>query len=261
MSKYLHREDAPWGDDVWELLDKTAIGVAKTQLSARKILNVMGPYGLGRKSLPGKEKEVGEFRVSEGLRLAKIQKIFTLPVTDIAAYEANGLPMDLSNVAAVALEAARLEDSLIFNGSEDLGTEGLLNAEGTHSVDLNNWDEVGIAASDIINAVTTLDEAGFHGPYNLALAPKNYNMLYRRYDRGQMTELDHVSKIVTRLVKAPGIEEGGVVVNDGPQYACIALGQDLMTGFIGPVGNDYELSMSETIALRLLQPKAVCVLK
>ncbi|MBD3205127.1 DUF2184 domain-containing protein [Candidatus Bathyarchaeota archaeon] len=261
MSKYLHREDAPWGDDVWELLDKTAINAAKTQLSARKILNVMGPYGLGQKSLPGKEREVGEFRVSEGLRLAKIHRVFTLPVTDIAAYEANGLPMDLSNVATVALEAARMEDDLIFNGSEDLGTEGLLDAEGIHSVDLNDWDDVGMAASDIINAVTTLDEAGFHGPYNLALAPKNYNLLYRRYERGQMTELDHVSKIVARLVKAPGIEKGGVVVNDGPQYASIALGQDLMTGFIGPVGTDYELSMSESIALRLLQPKAICVLK
>ncbi|MBD3207255.1 bacteriocin, partial [Candidatus Bathyarchaeota archaeon] len=66
---------------------------------------------------------------------------------------------------------------------------------------------------------------------------------------------------VARLVKAPGIEKGGVVVNDGPQYASIALGQDLMTGFIGPVGTDYELSMSESIALRLLQPKAICVLK
>ena len=85
--------------------------------------------------------------------------------------------MDLSNVAIVALEAARLEDSLIFYGSEELGTVGLLNGEGVNSLDLTEWDELEGTASDIRNAVTTLDEAGFQGQYNLALAPKRFKMM------------------------------------------------------------------------------------
>ena len=34
-----------------------------------------------------------------------------------------------------------------------------------------------------------------------------------------------------------------------------------MTGFVGPTGADYEFTVSESVALRLLYPAAVCVLK
>ncbi len=261
MSKYLHRDDAPWGDKVWEIIDKKTIEAAKSQLSARRILHVIGPYGLGVKALPGREQEAGDFHVSTGIPLAKIHRDFSIPVTDIATYEASGLPMDLGVVAQKAIECARLEDTLLLNGSKELGVEGLTNAKGAHSIKLSEWTELGTAAEDVIKAVTTLDDAGFHGPYSLALAPQRYNLLYRKYHQGQMTELDHVRKMASKVVKAPALSKGGVLLNDGVQYASIALGQDLMTGYVGPVGADYELFMNETIALRLLQPKAVCVLK
>jgi len=34
-----------------------------------------------------------------------------------------------------------------------------------------------------------------------------------------------------------------------------------MAGFVGPVARDYEFSVSETVALRLVEPGVVCVLK
>jgi len=52
-----------------------------------------------------------------------------------------------------------------------------------------------------------------------------------------------------------------VLIASGRQFATIVLGQDLAPGFVGPAGRSYEFTVSESLALRLLVPEAVCVLK
>lgn len=267
--KYLHRKDAPFGDEVWEKIDKTVIEAAKSQLCGRRLINIMGPYGLGLKALPSGDSLLNE-KLPEGVQmaagcvtlLAVVQKGFNLAVRDIAAFEQLSVPLDLSEAAKAAIDCARQEDAMVFAGSKSLGVKGLLNAETTQTVKLESWDDVGAAAENIIRAVTALDAGGFHGPYALALAPKLYNLLFRRYPQGNSTELEHVRQIVADgVVKAPAIAAGGVLLCTSGPFASIVLGQDLMTGFVGPANNNYEFLISETLALWLRQPASVCVLK
>ncbi len=267
-NEYLHREDAPFGDDVWKAIDETVVGTAKSQLAGRRLLDVEGPFGLGLKVIPTADAMVESTEDDVDLEapcmtpVAVIRSSFVLPARDIAAYKQTGLPMDLSDAAAATIACARQEDQLIFNGSESLQVAGLLNAKGVQSVELADWSEVGAAADQVIEAVTKLDDAGFHGPYALALAPSLYNQLFRRYPQGNQTVMGHVKELITEgIVKAPVLADGGVVVASGPYYASIVLGQDLLTGFIGPADGDYEFTLSETVALRLQAPEAVCVLK
>ena len=268
-NEFLHRGDAPFGQKVWGAIDETVIGAAKGQMSARRLLHVEGPYGLGLKTLPGGDAEVSSEEDGIGLAagsivpVALIRKGFALPARDIASFEQTGLPMDLALAADAALACAQQEDDLVFNGSKALGVSGLTNAKGAHSLGLGSWaSEPGTAADDAIKAVTLLDGAGFHGPYAMALAPALYNLLFRRYAQGNQTEMEHVRTIVTDgVVKAPALAKGGIVIASGRQYASIVLGQDLMTGFIGPAGGDYEFTVSESVALRLRAAGAVCVLK
>jgi uncharacterized linocin/CFP29 family protein len=115
---------------------------------------------------------------------------------------------------------------------------------------------------DIISAVNELDSAGFTGPYALALTPKSYNHLFRLYPQSEKTELEHVRQIVTdAVIKAPALAGGGVLIDTSGPFANIILGQDIMTGFIGPAPGQYGFTVSESIALWLRQPAAVCVLK
>jgi len=163
-------------------------------------------------------------------------------------------------VAQAAIECARLEDTLVFKGAQN--TAGLLTIKDSNSVELRPWEEIGTAAEDIIKAVTTLDGAGFHGPYCLALTPSRYNLLYRRYPRGNVSELEQVQTMVTEGVfKAPILESGGVLLASGRQFAAIVLGQDMAIGFIGPVEEKLEFSISESLALLVRAPGAICVLK
>jgi uncharacterized linocin/CFP29 family protein len=268
MTDFLHRDDAPFSGAVWDRIDMVVTEAAKSVLSARRIVHIEGPYGLGIKSVPGpdavlEDEEGAAAGLSSGgvIPLGLINKTFWLSARDIASFEQTGMPFSPAPAAQAAIACAQREDDLLFNGSKPLGASGLLNAKGVQSMELGEWNEVGSAAEDVIKAATMLDDAGLHGPYALALAPSRYNLLFRRYEQGNMLEIEHLRALVTDgIVKAPALSGGGVLIATGRQFATIVLGQDLMTGYIGPKQTGYELNVSESLALRLLQPKAVCVL-
>jgi uncharacterized linocin/CFP29 family protein len=260
-NKYLVREDAPFGPETWKVLDTAMMEAAKSVLTGRRLLHIEGPFGLGLKVVPLQDaKTESGLIVSEVLPVLLIQKTFTLRVRELASYEREGIALDTSAVTETAIECAHLEDDLIFNGTS--GVPGLLTAEDSNTLGLSSWEEVGMAADDVIKAVTTLDSAGFHGPYCLALAPSRYNLLLRRYPRGNVSELEHVKTMVTEGVfKAPILESGGVLLASGRQFASIVLGQDMTIGFIGPAEEKLEFSISESLAPVIRQPQAICVLK
>jgi uncharacterized linocin/CFP29 family protein len=267
--KYLQRDSAPFSNDVWYKIDEAVVASAKSQLCGRKLLNIKGPYGLGLKAIPGgdkplEEKTSGSAKLTAPcvIPLAMIMSEFGLPVRDIAAFEQTGLPLDPGNAVKAAMDCARQEDNLVFNGSKNARLKGLMNIDGSASVKLSQWDEVGAAADDIIKAVTTLDKAGFHGPYTLGLSAELYNLLFRRYLQGNQTEMEHIRQFITDgIIKAPAIPSGGVLLNSGSQFAAIVLGQDLMTAFVGPSGNDFLFTVYESAALNVNEPAALCILK
>jgi len=260
-NKYLARDDAPFGSEIWEKLDATMKEAAKSQLIGRRLLHIEGPFGLGLKGVPLKDVE-GESGMiaSQFLPVPLIQEFFTLGMRDLANYESQSIALDTQSVAQAAKACARKEDDLIFNGAP--GVPGLMTAEDANSIKLSDWSEVGTAANDLIQAVTALDSAGFHGPYTLALAPERFNLLYRLYPRGRQSEIEHLKMLVTDgIFKAPGLEGGGVLLASGRQFATIVLGQDMTIGFIGPDGDKIEFSISESLVPRIRRPQAICVLK
>ncbi|MBI2853674.1 MAG: bacteriocin family protein [Chloroflexi bacterium] len=260
MNNYLLRNEAPIQPETWQLIDSVVVEAAKSVLAGRRILNIEGPYGLGLKSVELADPNVkSDIITSATVPLSLIRKGFTLAKRDLAAYERDKVALDTSEAAIAAIDCAQMEDNAVFQGTK--GTPGLTTAKGTNGLGLAPWDNVGTAAEDIIKSVNILDEAGFHGPYSLALAPRRYNLLLRRYPNGP-TELEHIGNMAAQgVVKAPALNDGGVLLASGRQFASIVLGQDLTAGFIGPVGERLEFSVSESLTLLIRQPKAICVLK
>jgi len=257
----LGRGDAPVSAETWELLDSTMVEAAKGILAGRRLLGISGPFGLGLKAVPmsdGKGRK--GFITSECIPVPLLQVSFCLGKRDIAAYERDRIAFDACAVATAACACASAEDALIFQGAP--GIPGLLSAKGSQSVKISPWEAVGAAADEIIGAVTALDDAGFHGPYTLGLAPRRYNLLFRRYPQGEGTELDHLRSVVTGgICKAPVLADGGVLLASGKQFAEIVLGQDMSVGFIGPAEENLEFSISESLVPLIHTPDAVCVLK
>lgn len=260
-SNYLGRSDAPISAETWALLDRAMVDSAKSVLAGRRLLEIEGPYGLGLKAVPLEDCRVSEcLAVSQFVPVHMVSTRFSLGLRDIVSYEQNGLPFSAAPAAQAAIECARQEDALIFEGAA--GIAGLTTHEATGSYALSSWNTVGKAADDIIQAMITLDEAGYHGPYALALAPARYNLLFRRYLQGQSTELEHIRTIVTDgIFKAPVLKSGGVLLATGKRYASIVLGQDMMVGYVGPAGDSLEFSITESLALLIREPASICVLR
>lgn len=268
-TKLLNRSGAPFGDGVWERLDAVVTAAARERLSGRRLLPLEGPYGLGVASVPGPERAVGEetgsgaaLSVAVPTPLVMIRGSFALSAREVAAFEDTGLPFNAGRAVRAAAACAAGEDEIVFRGSKALSLPGLMTAEGARAFDLSPWETVGAAVDEIIRAAGELDRAGFGGPYALALAPARYNALFRRYPDSGGTELEHMRELVTKgVLKAPAAGAGGVLLAavEGPN--AIVVGQDLVTSYVGPSGRDYGFVVSETVALRLRAPEALCVLR
>ncbi len=258
-SSYLSREDAPVSPAIWELFDRTMAEAAKSVLAGRRLVHIEGPFGLGLKSVPLSDCVVdGDLITSQTVPVSLVQTSFMVSKRDLAAYERDGVYFPAEPVVCAAINAATREDEIIFRGTA--GMNGLLNTEGAGSQKLGSWNTVGKAADEVIQSITRLDEAGFHGPYCLALSPARYNLLLRRYPQGG-TEIEHIRTIATEGVfKAPVLESGGVILASGREYTSIVLGQDMAVGFIGPVQEKLEFSISESLALVIRQPESICAL-
>jgi uncharacterized linocin/CFP29 family protein len=260
-NRYLGREEAPVGADTWKLLDSTMIEAAKSQLAGRRIITIDGPFGFGLKVIPLSDCDLEE-GISGGsfIPVNEIRSEFNLGKRDLASFEKDKLILDMGPVACAAIDCAAKEDQIIFNGMQ--GSPGLLTAEGSSSQTLTKWDKIGTAADQIIESVTKLDDAGFHGPYCMALAPALYNLLLRRYPQGDGTELDHIRSIVSDgVVKAPVLKKGGVILASGRQFMTIVVGQDMTVGYNGPAGDSLDFYVIASLALLIRAPEAICVLK
>ena len=260
-NRYLGREEAPVGADTWKLLDGTMIEAAKSQLAGRRIITIDGPFGFGLKVIPVSDCDLkGGVSGSTFIPVYEIRSEFNLGKRDLASFEKDKINLDMGPVACAAIDCAAKEDQIIFHGMQ--GSPGLLTAEGSSSQTLTKWDKIGTAADQIIESVTKLDDAGFHGPYSMALAPSLYNLLLRRYPQGDGTELDHIRSIISDgVVKAPVLKKGGVILASGRQYMTIVVGQDMIVGYNGPVGDTLDFYVIASLALLIRAPGAICVLK
>ncbi len=258
---YLGRRDAPVGADTWKQLDDAMVMAAKSQLSGRRLIAVEGPLGFGQKVIALADTRTEECTyASNVIPLTVLTSAFQLGKRDIASFEKDKVFLDTNPVSCAAIECAGKEDDLIFRGIQ--GMPGLLNAEGSGSYTLTKWEKIGAAADQVIDAVTRLDDAGIHGPYSMALAPAQFNLLLRRYPQGEGTELDHVKTIVTDgIVKASALKKGGVLLASGRQYCSLVIGQDMSIGYNGPSGEYLDFSLSESLALLIRVPESICVLK
>jgi uncharacterized linocin/CFP29 family protein len=168
-----------------------------------------------------------------------------------------GQPLNLTPVEDAAEAVARREEEFIYYGQPDFRLQGLLTAEERAHHDGGNWGNINQALDDVLAAVNTLDARHFRGPYALALAPALFNGLFRLYAGTDTLQLEHLRRLCQRGVYKAAIE-GGVLVD--PRVGKLIIGQDLMAGYIGQDGVHYQLYVTESVVLRLDEPRAICTI-
>jgi len=262
---YLNRAHARLPDAIWREIDEAAVKAARDRLTGRRFLELEGPFGVGLTSIevgnddycrqPSPE-EAGAV-MGRAISVPMIRRSFPLSVRRIAAHLENGQPLDLTPAEDAAEAVADREEEFIYRGQPDRQLAGLLTQDGRLHVEGGDWSAVERALEDVLTAVTRLDDAGYRGPYALALAPALYNGLFRLYPGTDVMQLEHLRRLCTRgIFKAP--IEGGALVD--PRLGALVVGQDLRAGYIGQDGVHYQLFLSESIVLRIDEPSAICTI-
>jgi uncharacterized linocin/CFP29 family protein len=138
--------------------------------------------------------------------------------------------LDLTPAQDAAEAVADREEEFVYRGQPDFRLPGLLTHEERQRFGGGDWSSVERALGDVFAAVTKLDDAGYRGPYALALAPALHNGLFRLYPGSDVSQIEHLRRLCTRgIYKAP--TEGGVLVD--PRVGALVVGRDLEPGYIG----------------------------
>lgn len=261
----LNRRLAPFSEATWRAIDEAAVKAARERLTGRRFLDVEGPFGAGLTAIevgndrfcrqPGPE-EAGAI-MGNTIPVPMLRKSFQISIRRVAAHLQQGLPLDLSGAQDAAEAVARREEELIYSGQGDFGLSGLLTVEGRQQIGGGDWSEVSRALDDTLEAVTRLDDEGFRGPYALVLSPALYNKLFRLYPGSDVLQIEHLRRLCRAGIYKADIE-GGVVVD--PRVGVIIVGQDLRTGYEGQDGVHHTLFVSESVVLRIDEPKAACTI-
>ena len=264
--KYLNRDKAPFSTTFWRDIDEEAVRTASALLTGRRFLDFDGPYGPGLTNL-----EIGSDNVcdadnadgatavgSRAISVPMLRKLFKLSIRRLAGHADMAQPLMLNPVGEAAEAIARREEKLIYHGEKTFGLPGLLTCEASSHIDCPSWNDLEHALQSVLRGVTQLDTHQFPGPYALAMAPHLYNGLYRRYNGSDMLQVEHLGRLCSGgIFKAP--IDGAVLVD--ARVGRLVVGQDLMAGYVSQDGVHCEMFLTESIALVIQEPKAICVLK
>lgn len=276
---YLDRKAAPLTDAEWSRLDETVVTAASRMLVGRRVIEVLGPLGSGVYSMPysvfSSKKGAGIDMVGEDdafvveadrratVNLPILYKDFKIMWRDVEADRQLGLPLDVSTAAVAANSVAVQEDNLIFNGSAELGQQGILTATGRQTIAISDWEQPGQALADAVKAVSALSQAGHYGPYAMVVSPVLYGRMVRVFANTGMLELDQVKALVNGGVYYSNVITGNkaVVLATGAHNLSLAVGQDMVTAYMGPANMNHVFRVLETVALLVRRADAICTLE
>ena len=261
----LNRNQAPLPDNVWQAIDEAALQAARDRLTARRFLDLEGPFGVGLTTIevgnddycrqPGPD-EAGAV-MGRAIPLPMIRKSFRISIRRLAAHVQNGQPLDLSPAQDAAEAVADREEEMIYKGQPAFGLHGLMTIDGRQELPGSDWSAPDRALTDVLAAATLLDNSGFRGPYALVLAPALYNDLFRLFPGTDVLPLEHLRRLCTAGIYKAAID-GGVLIDT--RAGVLILGQDFRAGYSSQDGIHHHLYVSESIVLRIDEPKAICTI-
>jgi uncharacterized linocin/CFP29 family protein len=276
VADYLQRDQAPLSPDQWAAIDQTVVRTAQSILVDRRFINLVGPFGPGVESLPNDTisgagaGQVDLLGLEEGdaigidrrrfLPLPLLYKDFWVHWRDLESSRQLGVPLDVGKAAAASAATAQAEDRLVFDGNASLGLPGLRNAEGRLTLPMSDWGSMGRAFADVVEGVRALTQAGFTGPYALAVSPRLYADLNRIFDATGVLELEQVEKLARRGVYPTAVlpEPTALLVDSGGQNLDLAVGLDLSTAYVESSNLNHHFRVLESLVLRVRRPGAIC---
>ena len=260
----LHRELAPVSEAAWAAIEEEATRTLKRHLAARRVVDMVGPSGLGLSAVgtghvePVTPPAEGVQSVKREVKaLVELRVPFQLSRSAIDDVERGALDSDWSPVKEAMRKIAFAEDQAVFDGYAAAGIEGIRAAASNPAVLLPPG--VKRYSDAVARAVGQLRLAGVEGPYALVLGNEAYMAASGGSDDGYPV-FHHIERIADGgIIWAPAIAGGLVLSLRGGDFE-LTVGQDFSIGYLGHTATTVDLYVEESFTFRTLTTEAAVAL-
>lgn len=261
MTNLLRRSHAPLTTAAWEVVDAQATDILKSQLSARRFVDISGPHGwelaavdIGRLKVADEGSSAGvPWGIREVLPLLEVRVPFVVQQMELDAIARGCKDPDLGNLQEAVTKAARFEESVIYEGMPPAQMSGLLK-ESPH-------DSVALPADPmeypnaVSQALRALEAAGIPRPYMLVMGRDSYFQLMQQ-GKGGYPPHRLIEEMTGSRTHNTSALQGGVVLSAAAGNFELTLGQDWSVGYAFHDRDAVELYIAESFAFRVLEPAA-----
>ena len=251
--EFLMRSDSKLSDAQWKAIDEKVVAAARSVLTGRKFLNIYGPLGAGVPAVEIKTNGARQIAV-----LPELSSDFTLSWRDLETAERLNVPMSYSDAVNAAVDTALQEDKLVFLGDEENGYKGLLSEPGK-TVKMTGWDKDENAFAAVSSGLQYMLENRTYGSKVLVVSPDLFASLQRiQAGTGTLESTRIESLIEGKIYQTPVLPaKTALLLATDDQNMDLAIGQDLVTAYLGSSDMNHDFRVFETVLLRLKNPNAV----
>ena len=129
----LKKEMAPITDEAWKEITDQTQRVLKNYLTARKFVDIEGPFGLeygavstGRLTITGSKRKDGvNYGIREVKPLIEVRKLFEVDRWELDNINRGAKDIDLEPLEKAAKQVASFEENVIYKGLKTAGIKGL----------------------------------------------------------------------------------------------------------------------------------------
>ncbi len=256
---------APITDEAWKLIQREAERTLKSNLSARKVVDVVGPKGFDFSAVAEGRLDVskqGPEGVSYGIRrnfpIVELRAAFELDLWELDNSDRGARDPDLTELILAAKSIAGFEETAVYKGFAPGKITGMAEAakkNGTISI----GKDVSKYLDAVIQARMKLEDQEVEGPYGLVLGPDPYRILYGSETGYPVWK--QVEQLVGDKVQMSPFIEGGFLVSKRGGDLELVLGQDFSIGFEASELKKVRLYFTESFTFRVLNPKVIVELK
>ena len=265
MTNRLRRDQAPFSDLAWGLIDEEASRSLRHFLAARTLVDFSGPKGWDHSSeTDGRTEAVTSAVTGVDMRARLVRPViesrtpFTLDRSELEAVDRGLKDPVLDPVTEAARRAGEAEDRTIFAGGP-AGIEGIGAASPHQAITIS--DDYSDYPRHVASAVAQLRRAAVEGPYGIALGDRCYTGVIETTEHGGYPVLEHVRQILGgRIVWAPAVDGALVISMRGGDYE-VTSGADFAIGYARHTDSEVHLYLEESFTFVVHEPKAAVALR
>lgn len=255
----LYRDLAPISSEAWEEIDERAEEVLRSQLTARKVVNVNGPKGADYTVISeGRLVDVEEkgnicYANYQVLPLTEARIEFSMKRWELDNIIRGAKDVDYSPLEEAAKEMARFEEEAVFNGLKDSIIKGICEEAKGESI------KFGDKPKDMLGAVTQglikLQDAFADRPYTLVASPEVYKKIMSQ-DTGYPFE-DKIKKIIGGDIILNHVIDGAYLLPTNHEDLEFTIGRDFSIGYQAHDIEKVRFFITESFTFRVLDPEII----